>query len=474
MRAERLAEAAGVAAFLFLTFAPLVALVAEVRPADLAALSGGRLPLLGRTVALAAAVAVSAGVVSLFAALHGRIAWVALLMLPMPAYIHALAWYPVAGAAPGWVAAWWVELMAWLPVALLASSAAVEAIDPSLIEAARLHQPAWPLVMRVALPLAAPGALAGAGLVFLLSAADYTLPSFFSTVTYPLEIFADFSARAEAGRAAAIALPLVALNVAVLALAQAPLRAAAMRRRPLASAGFGELPRGLRALASAAALLVIAPALAVVVALVKSAAAPAALAGAAREIVFSFGVAGAATFLALAPAFAAARLLARSPWFWYLAILPLAIPAPLAGVGLASVWNRPSIPFVYNSAAMPVLAALARFLPLAAILLAASLRRIDPALEDAARVFQKSCIGRWRMVTLPLVRPGAVAAGALVFAFTLGEIGATLLVAPPGRATLSMKIYNYLHFGATDTVAALCLVVSAAVLAAALPLVVRR
>ena len=45
----------------------------------------------------------------------------------------------------------------------------------------------------------------------------------------------------------------------------------------------------------------------------------------------------------------------------------------------------------------------------------------------------------------------------LVFTLSLGELGATLLVAPAGKGTLTMKIYNFLHYGATEAVSSLCL-----------------
>ena len=65
-------------------------------------------------------------------------------------------------------------------------------------------------------------------------------------------------------------------------------------------------------------------------------------------------------------------------------------------------------------------------------------------------------------VSVPMLAPGAVAAACIVAALTAGELGATLIVAPPGRATLTMRIHNYLHYGASDTVAGLCLAVALA------------
>lgn len=115
---------------------------------------------------------------------------------------------------------------------------------------------------------------------------------------------------------------------------------------------------------------------------------------------------------------------------------------------------------------MPVFAALARFIPLAAIVLVAQLRRIDPLLIDAARVIQTNPCQTWIRIWLPMLAPGLLAAAGIVFALTTGELGATLLVAPPGQATLTMRIYNFLHYGSSSTVAGLCLMMAISALAA--------
>jgi len=190
-----------------------------------------------------------------------------------------------------------------------------------------------------------------------------------------------------------------------------------------------------------------------------------------REIGFTFWVSLLAVLGSIPIAFAAAReITSARRWqglLWALAIVPLAIPPPLVGIGLIAVWNRPQFSLVYGSSLMPVLAGLARFAPLGVIILASQLRRINPLLIDAARILQP---GRWqilRRIWLPLLAPGILAAAGIIFALTLGELGATLLVTPPGQATLTMRIYNFLHYGASDTVAGLCLMMAAVTLAAA-------
>ena len=64
----------------------------------------------------------------------------------------------------------------------------------------------------------------------------------------------------------------------------------------------------------------------------------------------------------------------------------------------------------------------------------------------------------------PPAAAGAGGSGERVFILAAGELGATLIVAPPGRATLTMKIYTYLHYGASEAVAGLCLSVAAVAL----------
>jgi iron(III) transport system permease protein len=46
----------------------------------------------------------------------------------------------------------------------------------------------------------------------------------------------------------------------------------------------------------------------------------------------------------------------------------------------------------------------------------------------------------------------------IVFILCFGELGMTLLVMPPGRETIPIKIYNLMHYGADQMVAALCLI----------------
>lgn len=83
----------------------------------------------------------------------------------------------------------------------------------------------------------------------------------------------------------------------------------------------------------------------------------------------------------------------------------------------------------------------------------AAFDEVDPQLERAARVLG---LGEWAVffrITLPMAWSGILAGTLLVFARSLGEFGATLMVAGsiPGRTqTLSIAVYEAVQAGQDD------------------------
>lgn len=88
---------------------------------------------------------------------------------------------------------------------------------------------------------------------------------------------------------------------------------------------------------------------------------------------------------------------------------------------------------------------------------------VDAQLEQAARVLGVSDFGVFLRVTLPLAWRGVLAGTLLAFARTMGEFGATLMVAGsiPGKTqTLSIAVYEAVQAGQDDTANLLVLITS--------------
>jgi iron(III) transport system permease protein len=466
----------------------------------LAVPTGRRGWLLLHSVALAGGVAAAGAALGVLAAAFlwrrrqgawACLRWLPLILLPIPFCVHALAWmtladgvnylFRLAGLAAmpfqGGLAAWWVQLAALLPLAMGLALVGLESVDPALIEAGRLCSSDAATMGRIVLPLAAPKILAGAGFLFLLSITDYSVPSLLQYNVYAMEIFAEFSASHDPARALALAAPLLVVTVAVVigSLAGLPeaLQKPAWRLKVWDTPPAW--PRWFMVLEYGAMGLLLGQMAVLLLGLVLSVNGwgnlAAAVSAAAPDIFYSLRVAGLTALFCLPLALAAARQMQPGQgtrWLWRLMITAtLAIPAPLTGIGLITLGGGPWFPpFIVERGLMPVLADISRFTPWAAVALLVQLITINPLWLEAARVMPVNPLRTWLQVELPILAPGLLAGAALAFILSLGELGATLLVAPPGRATWCMRIYNYLHYGAADTVASLCLLLAAAVLLA--------
>ena len=491
----------GVILFFLIVLGPIVALFPDVivhgnEMVSLLMPTGRRLGLFTRSVVLAGSVATC----GMFFGVLGStllwqwnkgvkkyLRWIVFSFIAVPPYVHALAWMAAMkqfnnfleiigfGVLPmqGWGAAWWVQLMSLLPIALGLAFVGLLTVDAKLIEGGRMLRSDTMTFFKVIIPLAAPVIVAGGGFLFLLSITDYSVPSLFQLNVYALELFADFSATNVPARAFILAIPLMFITGIVLFLAQSRFRTLALssftkgqvwRVQPKWERWFVYLQRCSLILI---ALQVLIPLFSLIILTGSFQAFIEAVVTAKDEILFTLLVSGLSAFLCLPLAYSVAKRLfatgSKKRW-WLVVMLPLAVPAPLIGIGLIVLWNRPFPIEIYATGLMPVFVSLARFTPVAAILIFVQLRRVDTLLFDATKMLQTGKMKTWFQIYVPLLAPGFLTAALFVFALTMGELGATLIVAPAGKATLTMRIYNYLHYGSSEMVAGLCLLITIATL----------
>lgn len=167
----------------------------------------------------------------------------------------------------------------------------------------------------------------------------------------------------------------------------------------------------------------------------------------------------AASLAALAYGTAAAlalRALPRHPrrWLEMLFFLPSALPSVTIGLGLLVAFSRK--PLLLNGTVWIVLAA--HFVMVSAFAygaVAAGLAQLPTELEMVAEGLGASRLYRLRRITLPLLAPHLRAAFGLCFALSMGELGATVMVYPPGWVTLPVGIFGLSDRGAVFDAAAL-------------------
>ncbi|MEO5690308.1 MAG: molybdate ABC transporter permease subunit [Burkholderiaceae bacterium] len=144
--------------------------------------------------------------------------------------------------------------------------------------------------------------------------------------------------------------------------------------------------------------------------------------------------------------------------------LPLVLPPTVMGYyllvvigkrGWLGAWlqNSFGINLIFSWQGAVIAATIVAF-PLVLKSARSAFEAVDPQLEQAARVLGLSEWAVFFRVTLPMAWPGILAGVLLVFARSLGEFGATLMVAGsiPGRTqTLSIAVYEAVQAGQDDT-----------------------
>lgn len=141
----------------------------------------------------------------------------------------------------------------------------------------------------------------------------------------------------------------------------------------------------------------------------------------------------------------------------YVSLVPLGLPGIVMAVALIQFWLK-AAPALYGTLAIILLAYAGRYIPLGVRAASASLRQIDPSLEEGARISGASWTRTMRSVTLPLMRPGLVAGWLLVFVPAIQELSASILLFTSSTMTLAVAVYNLYENGYLEPVAALSIV----------------
>jgi len=165
------------------------------------------------------------------------------------------------------------------------------------------------------------------------------------------------------------------------------------------------------------------------------------------SIGISLGYALATTALALLLGFPAALALSRdvdSPvnqGMDALLMLPLGTSAVTLGLGFIVALDKPPLDLRASWILIPLAHTLVAF-PFVVRNLAPALRSIQPRVRQAASVLGASPISILRYMDIPLVGRAVLVAGAFAFTISLGEFGATSLIARPEFPTVPVAIYR--------------------------------
>ncbi|MBV8776977.1 MAG: iron ABC transporter permease [Alphaproteobacteria bacterium] len=429
--------------------------------------------------------------------LVGALAW-SIIAAPRTGFANQL-WHGVGGAgdlvnvySPFGIA--WVMALFEGTVAFVMISAAMKSMDPALEESARVMGAGkWRTMLTVTLPLVMPGVLGATIFVFAEMLGSFAaafvlgLPARYVVVTTAIwQAVQSFPP--DYPRASALGIALFAVMFATLSLYRALVR----RGNFATISGKAFRPRTM-AMGRLAWVLFGACALYVVVAVVLPLAALlltsfqrfATVILAQSEFTFAnyeaalgFGAVRAAltNSLILGVGVASIGVAVMTVLVWiiyrsrapghvvveYVVMFPQAVPRMVFGLALLWAWLNIPIP-IYGTLWLLALAYFTVLLPLGVRTLAGVVLQIDKSLEECARVCGASWFYQLRTVTMPLLRPGIIAAWLLVFIASVRELGVSIFLVGPKAKVIAPSIVSSWLSSSSELSAALALLQTAAV-----------
>jgi len=423
-------------------------------------------------------------------------------MLLVPLYLQAsawhagfsqLGWYSLATdtmtspALEGLRAAVWIHALASIPWVVLFVGVAVRYVEPELEEEALLAGSTLQVFLRVTTPRML-GAVGVAALWVLLSTAgDMTVTDLYRVRTYAEELYTGFALGDDLQAAWLAALPGIAVGASLVVLtfavasAVAPSLQAASRSPWTFRLGIYRWP-ALLFVVAIAILIVAVP----VGNLVYKAGVIVQQVGDARvrhwsankfaevlapvlrdygeeygwTILISAIAATAAVVVAMPLAWLARRGGKRSMPALLASALCLATPRPLVGLGVIWLLDRDQSLLIWlydRTVFAPALAMLIRILPIAILLCWYALRAVTDDVLDSAACDGAGPWAKFWLIAAPQ-RVAAIAAAWLAsFVIATGDLACSILVVPPGVTTVSIRVFNLIHYGVDHQVAGVCL-----------------
>ena len=181
--------------------------------------------------------------------------------------------------------------------------------------------------------------------------------------------------------------------------------------------------------------------------------------GARQTIVHSFtysaGAGCVAVALALLTAYVVSRkLMPGGNILTLLCMAPLVIPGIVLGIGFYAAFASPPVA-LYGTAAILILGYSTRFLPIAYVNCAASLRSLNPEMEEAVRILGGSRLRAIARVIVPMLKKSLLGTWLLVFIPATRELSTAIFLVGAQTRVISVMMLDLSENGSFEILAAL-------------------
>lgn len=433
----------------------------------------------------------------------------------LPSFIGALAWKMLLSPRGGYINVWLmnlfglenpvfniygmagiiaVEAMYLFPCVFLQVSSALERMDPTLEETARISGAGlWTITRKITLPLVMPSIVTGALLVALYSLAHFGVPSILGTeagiYNIPTKIYEKIyqsGGSFNAIRVGTILSTIMIISAALILWCQnlvlkkgryQIISGKSMRPVELKLRGF-KYPLLVLSMLFLLVTVVLPTTIIFLVGGLKTYGIPITLKNLTwdnfkyilfswqltrdaiwNSIYISLGAALVTMLTGTMISYVIVKMKVRCKFILeFLGVLPFALPGTVIALGVILMWSGRFGINLYNTAGIIFVAYIARYMAFSIKSGSAALEQVSDSLEEASRACGATQWESLRHIVLPLIKPGMVSAFFLIFLPALRELTTSVLLYGPTTRTIGVAIYTLNEDGETVYAAALAAV----------------
>jgi iron(III) transport system permease protein len=148
-------------------------------------------------------------------------------------------------------------------------------------------------------------------------------------------------------------------------------------------------------------------------------------------------------------------------FFQFLALLPLAVPGLVLGLGYIFFFNNPANPlgFLYGTMAILVICTVAHFYSVAHLTAVTALKQIDPEFETVSASLRVPFWRTLRRVTLPVCLPAVLDIAIYLFVNAMTTVSAVVFLYAPDTTLAAVAVLNMDDAGDVAPAAAMAMMI---------------
>jgi iron(III) transport system permease protein len=385
----------------------------------------------------------------------------AVLPLAFPSYVLAFSWLALTPSIGGFFGAWLVLSICTSPYVFLAVTAALSRHNSSSEEVARtLGKTQLEVARSITWPAIRPAVLGASLLVALYTLSDFGAVSLMRYDAFTRAIYNAYRASFDRNTAAALALVLILITLVIVRFQRQVMKTQVTKsteqyRHMQTRLGPWRAPAQFLLIAWFSVGVIIPISSITYWMFVGQSSANNGQVFRALLNTLSYGIAGGLVVSLIGLAIAiiivryGARYLVRVEQSIY---ITHALPGVVIALAFVFLVNQ-SIPALYQTSILVILAYLALFLPNAVTVLKVPISQVPKGVEEVSRTLGSSPMQTIRRVIVPAARPGILSAGAFVALTVIKELPATLILRPTGIETLATRLWSATSIGSFSAAA---------------------